>query len=298
MSIDAISSNMSSQYLQTLLGRTASKPPETPDVSEIISNNDEDGDGSLSLEEFGTSDKNSKLFSEIDKDGDSLITAKEFQAHFDAKQAEMQSMSSSALSALTSQSTLQLPNVNEMISNRDEDGDGALSEEEFGADEEVFSSIDSDGDGLISAEELQADMESRTQEFQSQMSRGMDGIPPPPKAEDLVSELDEDEDGSLSSEEFGASEEVFSSIDTNEDGVISAEELQADMDKKAEEMKSQQTYQGLTSESLASLLDQSDSEEVSNETLQSLLSYLNSANSTDSTYSSLLKNYNGVDLIA
>lgn len=302
MSIDALSSSASSQYgmMTAMLGRSGSKPPAPPDPAEIISNKDADGDGSLSIEEFGTSDK---IFSEIDTDGDSLLTNDELQKHFDSKKAEMETLlsSRSALNALSNQSALQLPDVNEMISNRDEDGDGALSTEEFGAPEEIFSEIDTDGDGVINAEELQADMENRSQKIQSQMNQGIMGSmpPPPPKAEDIMSELDEDEDGSLSSEEFGASEEVFSNLDTNEDGVISVEELQAAMDKKAEEMQSQKASQGLNADTLASLLNTSDSENISADQLQSLLSYLDTVNSTDSSGNyETLKNYISVDVIA
>ena len=212
----------------------------------------------------------------------------------------MEALSSqNILSALMNQSGLQLPDASEMISNRDEDGDGALSAEEFGVPDEIFSSIDTDGDGVISAEELQADMENRAQEMQSQMLQGMGNTPPPPpKPEDLMSELDEDEDGALSAEEFGASEEVFSSIDTNQDGVISLEELQADMEKRSAEMQSQMTSQGLDTDSLASLL-QSNSEGISADMLQKLLSYLENSKSSDGTgnYGSIL-NDSSLDIIA
>lgn len=301
MSIDAVNST-NSQYLQyAMLGSTGTKPPKPPDVSEIISNQDTDGDGSLSLEEFGSSEKSKKLFSKIDEDSDGLLTSEELQSHFDSKKAKMESLASqNSLSALINQSGLNLPDATEMIANRDEDGDGNLSSEEFDVSEEVFSSIDTDGDGVISAEELQSDMENRATEMQSQMMQGMGMPPPPPSAEDMISQKDEDGDGGLSIEELGESEETFSSIDTDGDGVISAEELQAYMDKNAEETQSQMSsYQGLNSESLSSLLSQLDSDQTSTDSLQSLLKYLATSETSNSTNNyQALKNYTGVDLIA
>jgi len=59
--------------------------------------------------------------------------------------------------------------TSKMISDNDEDGDGALSASEVDFDEEKFSAIDSDGDGLLTKAELTEDAKQMHQEMMSKM---------------------------------------------------------------------------------------------------------------------------------
>ena len=98
----------------------------------------------------------------------------------------------------------------------DTDGDGALSLEESGLDEDQFSVMDADGDGYLT----ETDRES---------------MPPPPGMGDiggmttaeLIASLDTDEDGVLTQEESGFTDELFASLDTDENGTLSEAEMEA-----------------------------------------------------------------------
>ena len=59
--------------------------------------------------------------------------------------------------------------TSKLISEKDKDGDGALSASEFGLDEEKFNSIDSDGDGLLTKAELTEDAKQTHQEMMAKM---------------------------------------------------------------------------------------------------------------------------------
>lgn len=59
--------------------------------------------------------------------------------------------------------------TDKLISEKDKDGDGALSASEFGLDEETFNAIDSDGDGLLTKVELTEDAKQRSQEMMAKM---------------------------------------------------------------------------------------------------------------------------------
>lgn len=129
--------------------------------------------------------------------------------------------------------------ANALISALDADGDGSISGSEFGLDEAgsdvqaFFAATDTDQDGTLSAGEIDS-MRTQLQEAMqalaaSQMQAGMGHPmgPPPPS----VTELDQDQDGTVSASEFGldgASADVqalFEQIDTDQDGTLSAEEM-------------------------------------------------------------------------
>jgi Ca2+-binding EF-hand superfamily protein len=131
------------------------------------------------------------------------------------------------------------------------------SAEESGAGaslEDLFSSIDSDGDGSVSKTELKSFADSLSAQMQSALlgaqesggAQGAFGPPPPPPGEgksaaDMMSEMDTDGDGSVSSDELKAfgeahgpksseraskAEEAFASADTDGDGKLSSEEFE------------------------------------------------------------------------
>lgn len=120
--------------------------------------------------------------------------------------------------------------------------------------EDLFSSIDSDGDGSVSKTELKSFADSLSAQMQSALlgaqesggAQGAFGPPPPPPGEgksaaDMMSEMDTDGDGSVSSDELKAfgeahgpklsdaaskAEEAFASADTDGDGKLSTEEFE------------------------------------------------------------------------
>ncbi len=103
--------------------------------SRLVKQWDGDGDGALSVSEFGGAPK---AFARLDRDGDGALTAGELDAGL--AQAQFQRRAS-ALS-------------NSVMRLYDSDGDGALTAAELPLDEEVFAAIDVDGDGRIDRDEL------------------------------------------------------------------------------------------------------------------------------------------------
>ncbi|WP_158089590.1 EF-hand domain-containing protein [Magnetofaba australis] len=65
-----------------------------------------------------------------------------------------------------------------LIDEKDVDGDGLISLEESGLDESMFNEIDTDGDGLHSQEEIMAQMEAHEAEIMQRFEEG--GMMPPP----------------------------------------------------------------------------------------------------------------------
>jgi Ca2+-binding EF-hand superfamily protein len=169
------------------------------------------------------------------------------------------------LAAMVANGPTGAPSVDDILSTFDTDGDGAISESEFNAGQDqnraqgaggppppmgnmsstdfikqLFSDSDTDEDGVLSADELS-----------SMVANGPQGGP---RADELLSKLDTDGDGSISESEFIAgapgqkadgtmgtarasgtsnSDTIFDSLDTNKDGVVSKAEFEAAMNSTA-----------------------------------------------------------------
>ncbi|OOG82848.1 histidine kinase [Pseudomonas sp. A25(2017)] len=171
----------------------------------------------------------------------------------------------------------------ELLSKLDSDGDGSVNQEELSSalsqksDDGIlvslsdnFSDLDSDDSGDLSSEEMAAM-----------------APPPPPRdqapntelADALLSALDADGDGVVSSDELSNglastgsdadSQQVFSALDKNEDGTVSLDELAASLapppppqQASSEELFSQLDADGdatVTASELSSALQASDS---------------------------------------
>lgn len=164
------------------------------------------------------------------------------------------------------------PSPEEMFGEVDTDGSGGLDQTEFSTlaakisattgeevdAEEIFAAYDEDGDGVLNEEETQSVMEAYRPEGPPPggMMGGMGGMGgpgmmggPPPDLSQLISDADEDEDGSLneteaqtladiisevSGEEVGA-EELIAAYDEDGDGLLSEEESLAAMEAKRPE---------------------------------------------------------------
>lgn len=154
------------------------------------------------------------------------------------------------------------PDRVEIFSKTDTDGSGGLDQTEFQAladkiseatgqevdVEELFATYDEDGDGVLSQEETDAAMEANRPQGPPPggMMGGMGGMQggAPPDLSQMVSDADEDEDGSLDETEFQTLtdiiseatgedvdvEELFATYDEDGDGVLSEEEATAAME--------------------------------------------------------------------
>ena len=105
---------------------------------------DTDSDGKLSMDELAA--HRLAEFTAADTNSDGALDAAEMEAHHAAKMAAMMA-----------------EHAARMIENKDNDGNGTLSAEEFGEGpgEEHFARIDADNDGMISKEEAVAAMQHR-----------------------------------------------------------------------------------------------------------------------------------------
>ncbi len=130
--------NMASKLLHSRGGQPKTSFSDVHQESlgaRLVKQWDGDGDGALSVSEFGGTPK---AFAQLDRDGDGSLTAGELDAGL--ARAEFQRRASAL-----SDSVMRL---------YDSDGDGSLTAAELPLDEGVFARADVDGDGQIDRDEL------------------------------------------------------------------------------------------------------------------------------------------------
>jgi len=119
-----------------------------------------DGNGGMMLE----------MFDAIDTDSDGKLSMAELAAHRLAEFTAADTNSDGALDAAemaahhqARMEAMMADHATRMIENRDNDGNGSLSADEFGEGpgEQHFARIDTDNDGMISKEEAEAAMQHR-----------------------------------------------------------------------------------------------------------------------------------------
>lgn len=97
-----------------------------------------------------------------------------------------------------------------IIGEYDGDGDGVLSIEELGMNQETFGKIDANNDGQVDESELESDYKKIFLNHATMR---------------LIRNHDANDDGALTVEELGVSQELFDRIDSNADGVANRMEL-------------------------------------------------------------------------
>ncbi len=241
---------------------------------DIIAQNDQDSDSSLSIDELGV---NEEQFSALDTDSDGLVTQDEIASAIDSKLSSYdgEMPSKEEFASLLSDMGLEMPeppalpqaensamskDFSSMImSQYDSNGDSSLSSDEVSLlSEDEFSALDANSDGTISTDELSSAFEQVASS----------GTPPPAGGGGQMASA---------SSSSSTSEEEYDELDTNKDGVVSQEEKNAALGIS--------TTDSTSSTSTASNQDTKDSLKLLLDTIK-----LNAQNSSDELDLSSFKN--------
>jgi Ca2+-binding EF-hand superfamily protein len=156
-------------------------------AADILSAKDTDSSGSLSASELGVS---SSQVSEFDTDGDGVVSTAELTAGLKAKREKMQAQMSNQMQQSGQMGMLQASMgqsgdmsamdtkmSQDILSDKDTNGDGVLSAEELGVSSSNLSKVDTDGDGSVSESELTASLKANREKM---MADNGGQMPPPP----------------------------------------------------------------------------------------------------------------------
>ncbi|MBN1806795.1 MAG: EF-hand domain-containing protein [Sedimentisphaerales bacterium] len=217
--------------MMSLMGIGSIGPPSAEKMSEkIFDMKDTDSNGAISVEEFG---KSEEKFNAIDANSDGLISQDELFNHINENLQSRMNQPMMLGDFKPDPSKI----YKEILSQKDEDGDGALSNSELNISEEMFAAIDTNQDGVINSEEFEAHITEKIGSMESgleQIGENSDKSQMPPR---IAGKKDESEDEEQSSSETDSLSESFSEIDTNKDGYISYAELAAWFGEKSEDPK-------------------------------------------------------------
>ncbi len=117
------------------------------DVQRIISEEDSNGDGFLTIDETALSED---MFANADTDADDQLSSDELEdmlAQAPPPPPMTGDMPSGGQDGM---------DMDALFAEEDTDGDGTISQEESALSEDMFSDFDADGDGLLTAEEIEA----------------------------------------------------------------------------------------------------------------------------------------------
>lgn len=261
--------------------------PSVSNISkDIISQTDTDSDSALSLEELGIDEE---LFNSIDTDSDGLATQSEIASAIESKLSEEYGdtmPTPEEFASLLSDLGLEMPeppqkpegeqsSINsdfaaELMSIYDTDGDSLLTAEEVSLlTSDEFSALDTDEDGTISTEELTAALD----EVSSSSTTEASAPPPPPPGGMMGSDSSSEEE-----------EETYSELDTNQDGYISAQEYAAAYGSEEEDSTSTTNIDTLNKNALNNIdmlmkaLNSNSDTEVDQNSFSGILKMLNAQN--------------------
>ncbi len=156
---------------------------------QVMNKKDSDGSGSLDMNETSLEEN---TYNRIDRNNDGLINENEL--------------------AVGRRILVNHHTTNQIMNNKDTDGDGYLSGDELNISQENFEKIDRNADGKVGELELNA---AKRYIARQQL------------AEVAFSVMDTDENGLLSNEEIAMKEKNFSVVDSNNDEYLDLDELQS-----------------------------------------------------------------------
>ena len=250
-------------------------PPVSGISRDMISQNDKDGDSSLSIDELGIDEEQ---FSALDNNSDSLVTQDEIASAIDNKLSSFDGSmpSKDEFASLLSELGLQMPEppqkqsksdefASMIMSNYDSDGNLKLSSDELSLlSSDEFSTLDSNNDGSITTDELSSAME----QIASNQS-GVAQMPPP--------------GGKGGGQMASTSTEEYDELDTNKDGVVSQEEKNVALGISTQNTTISTSNQD-TKDTLKLLLDtiklnaQNSSEEMDLSSFKNIMKMMNNQN--------------------
>lgn len=208
MSVSAISSSGSANWAQALQGTRNRKQGMSGDMAEeisanMISDNDSDKSGGLSIKESGLSDDD---FTTLDTDGDGSLNSSELKTGLTSNNQSLSALMPPPPSGVGGGKMGQgMPDeiaskiADSMVSQYDKDSSGTLSAEESGLSDDEFGGLDTDGDGILSTAELQAGLTSGSESLSKLMPEPPNGgMPPTGSSESSDSSDDSDSSTTLS----------------------------------------------------------------------------------------------------
>lgn len=131
--------------------------------------------------------------------------------------------------------------VSEVIKTKDTNADGVLAANETGMPDKIFAKADVDSDGLLTQKELEDMLANGARPGGMGRSNGVGGGRQVGMGgmgkidtQALLDDNDSDEDSTISAEESGLTEEIFSNLDTNQDDKISVDEIEQRLSSRSE----------------------------------------------------------------
>jgi len=230
MSISGIGTGMLSGMSQDMFAKMSPSGGMDQGVEDfaqsLVERRDADGDGLLSRDETGLKED---TFGGMDSDGDGLLSSDELSAHMKEQLEQMSSMMGplNMLMQSLKEGNSSGRIATSIVQEQDADGDGLLSLDETGMDEEIFGEVDADGDGYVSAEELSAGIEQAAERIGA-MDGGLGMNTQELDKTSTGDELLENAGGNSGSSGESENGEEYDAYDLNKDGTVSSEEyLQA-----------------------------------------------------------------------
>ena len=219
--------------IMPLMGIGTIGPPNIAKISEkIFDIKDTDGDDGISIEEFG---KSQEKFKTVDTNSDGLINQDELFSHINENLHSLMEHQKMMGGFKLDPGKI----YEKILSKKDENEDGSMSNSELNISEEMFAAIDTNKDGVINSEEFKAHITDKVNSMISRLKNIDRKLNTGQMVNRIIGNKDEnkDEDEELSSSETDLFGGNFSEIDTNKDGYISYAELAAWLAEKSESPK-------------------------------------------------------------